>query len=236
VFANFGYNKNEVLSLGGEQPYEDGTELIKEGYALGSHYEVKWAGVDAATGLPLYYDKNGNVTTVYSADNRVQEFGTWEAPWRGGFGANARFKGFDISILFSWQRGATKVDNLEYFVENPVGFLANGYNQSSDLNFWQNPGDVVSTPSPLYSTNFSSKLIHDASFLRLRDLRLGYTVPKKSIDRIKFVSSLSFFVQGSNLFMWTKWRGYDPEAGASNINLSEFPNPRTVTAGLDINF
>jgi len=139
-------------------------------------------------------------------------------------------------MLFSWQRGGTKVDNMEYFVENPVGFMANGYNQSSDLQFWQAPGDVVNTPSPLYGTNFSSKIIHDASFLRMRDLRLGYTLPKKAINKVKFVSNVSCYVQASNLFIWTKWRGYDPEAGATNINLSEFPNPRTITAGLDINF
>ena len=236
VFGNFAYNKNEVLSLGGEQPYEDGTELIAEGKPLGTHYEVKWGGVDAATGLPLYYDKAGNLTTVYSADNRVQEFGTWEAPWKGGFGTSLQFKGFDLSVLFSWQRGATKVDNMEYFVENPVGFLSNGYNQSSDLRFWQKPGDIVNTPSPLYGTNFSSKIIHDASFLRLRDVRLGYTVPRVKLEKLKFVSNINFYVQGSNLFLWTKWRGRDPEAGATNINLSEFPNPRTITAGLDITF
>lgn len=236
VFGNFAYNKNKVVSLGGLKPFESGTELIKEGLPLGSHYEVRWGGVDAATGLPLYYDIAGNLTTAYSADNRVQEFGTWEAPWRGGFGTSLQFKGFDLSMLFSWQRGATKVDNMEYFVENPAGFLAVGYNQSSDLRFWQKPGDIVNTPSPLYPTNFSSKIIHDASFLRLREVKLGYSVPKASIEKIKFVSNINFYILGNNLFLWTKWRGRDPEAGASNINLSEFPNPRTITAGLDITF
>jgi len=236
VFGNFSYNKNEVLSLGGFLPFEDGTELIKEGLPLGSHFEVKWAGVDAATGRPLYYDLNGNLTPTYSAGNRVQDFGTWEAPWRGGFGTSVRFKGFDLSVLFSWQSGANKVDNLEFFVENPVGFLAVGYNQSADLRFWQKPGDIVNTPSPLYGTNFSSKIIHDASFLRLRELRMGYTLPRATLDKVKWISNLNFFVQGNNLFLWTKWRGRDPEAGNTNINLSEFPNPRTITAGIDVTF
>ena len=236
IFGNFSYNKNEVLSLGGLPPYEQGTELITEGKPLGTHYEVKWAGVDAASGRPLYYDKNGNLTIRYSADNRVQDFGTWEAPWRGGFGTSVRFKGFDLSVLFSWQTGANKVDNLEFFVENPAGFLAIGYNQSADLRFWQKPGDIVNTPSPLYGTNPSSKIIHDASFMRLRELRMGYTLPRAALDKIKFVSNLNFFVQGNNLFLWTKWRGRDPEAGDTNINLSEFPNPRTVTAGIDVTF
>jgi hypothetical protein len=184
----------------------------------------------------LYYDLNGNLTTTYSAGNRVQDFGTWEAPWRGGFGTSVRFKGFDLSVLFSWQSGANKVDNLEFFVENPVGFLALGYNQSSDLRFWQKPGDIVNTPSPLYGTNFSSKIIHDASFLRLRELRMGYTLPRATLDKVKWISNLNFFVQGNNLFLWTKWRGRDPEAGNTNINLSEFPNPRTITVGIDVTF
>ncbi len=235
VFANVGYNQNKVIDLGGELPYEVGTELVTPGLPLGTHYDVKWGGVDAATGMPLYYDLQGNLTNVYDASNRVQTFGTWEAPWRGGFGLNAKYKNFDFSILFSWQHGATKNDNMEYFVENPVGFLANGYSQSSALNFWQQPGDVTSTPSPLYSVDFSSKQIHNASFVRLRDLKVGYSVPKSFLNKLK-LSNASFFVQGSNLFMWTKWRGSDPEAGGVNINLSEFPNPRSLTAGLDITF
>lgn len=236
VFGNAAYNKNKVLSLGGEPSFEQGTELVTVGLPLGSHYEVKWAGVDAATGAPLYYDLNGKVTNVYSASNAVQQFGTWEAPWKGGFGSRLSFKGFDLSVLFSWQRGANKSNNLEYFMENPVGFLSNGYNQAKDLNFWAKPGDVASTPSPLYSVNFSSKLIHDASFIRLKDVVLSYTLPKNVTQKLKVVSNARFFVQGSNLFIWTKWKGMDPEAGATNINLSEFPNPRAYTAGLEVNF
>ena len=236
VFANGGYNKNKLLSLGGETPYEFGTSFLKEGLPLGSHYEVKWGGVDAATGQPLYYDLDGKLTNVYSASNSVSDFGTWEAPWKGGFGTNIRFKDMEISLLFSWQRGAYKSDNLEYFVENPVGFLDGGYNQSASLNFWKKPGDVASTPSPLYGTNFSSKLIHKADFLRLRDVTFSYNIPRNALVGNKFISSARFFAQASNLFLWTKWKGIDPEAGAVNINLGEFPNPRAFTAGLNVTF
>lgn len=236
IRGNVGYNKNKIKSLAGEQPYTVGTSRITEGLPLGSHYEVAWAGVDQATGAPLYYKKDGTITSVYSADDKVQRFGTWEAPWKGGFGTGIRFSGFDLSTSFSWQKGATKMDNLEYFVENPVGFLSGGYNQSASLNFWKKPGDVASTPSPLYGTNFSSKLIHDASFLRLRDVTLAYSVSSDKLSKLKFVSRLKFYVQGTNLFMWTHWRGMDPEAGPSNINLSEFPNPRAITCGLDLTF
>lgn len=237
INGKLAYNKNNVLNLGGLSSYPVGTSLVTVGVPLGSHYEVRWAGVDAATGAPLYVKKDGKtITSTYSADDKVQQFGTYEAPWKGGFGSSVRYKDFDLSVLFSWQRGATKEDNLEYFVENPAGFLANGYNQSSSMVFWKKPGDVASTPSPLYSTNFSSKLIHDASFLRLRDVTLYYTLPQNLASKTRFISKARIYVQGSNLLIWTKWRGMDPEAGPVNINLSEFPNPRAFTAGLDISF
>lgn len=236
LYTKGGYNKNQVLSLGGVDPFEQGTELIKEGIAIGSHYEVKWGGVDAATGAPLYYDLSGKLTNVYSAANKVQQFGTWEAPWKGGWGTRIRYKAFDFNILFSFQKGAYKSNNLEYFVENPVGFMLNGYNQAATLNFWKQPGDIASTPSPLYGTNFSSKIIHDASFIRLKEVSVYYTLPQKTLDKIKFIRSLKFFVMGNNLYLWTKWVGMDPEAGATNINLSEFPNPKAATVGLEVGF
>lgn len=234
--ANGSYNANKVLSLGGEPSYAVGTSQITEGLPLGSHNEVGWAGVDAATGAPLYYKKDGTITNVFPTNDKVQKWGTFEAPWKGGFGPSIRYKGFDFSALFSWQSGAYKMDNLEYFVENPVGFLSGGFNQSSDLNFWKQPGDIASTPSPLYGTQFSSKLIHDASFLRLRDVQISYRLPQSVTEKLKFISGARFYVTGTNLFIWTKWRGMDPEAGVVNINLSEYPNPRGITGGIDITF
>jgi TonB-linked SusC/RagA family outer membrane protein len=236
IRVNGSYNLNKILSLGGVGSYTSGTSLVSEGLPLGTHNEVGWAGVDAATGAPLYYKKDGTITNTYSADDKVQKWGTYQAPWQGGFGPNIRFGGFVFSALFSWQRGGTKVDNLEFFVENPVGFMSNGFNQSRDLNFWKQPGDIASTPSPLFTTNFSSKLIHDASFLRLRDVQLSYVLPESITNKLKFISKARFYVQGNNLFIWTKWRGMDPEAGVVNINLSEFPNPRSITGGIDISF
>jgi len=236
VFTNGAYNRNRVTDLGGQSSFEQGTELISIGLPLGSHYQPEWAGVDAATGAGLYVAEDGTLTTDINNAPFVQKFGTWEAPWRGGFGTSVRFGGFDLSVLFSWQRGAKKFDNLEFFLENPTGFLASGFNQSADLNMWKKPGDIASTPSPLYGVNFTSKMIHDASFMRLRDVTLSYTLPATTLDALKFVSAARFFVQGNNLFLWTNWRGRDPEAGATNINISEFPNPRAITAGLNVTF
>lgn len=235
LFANGAYNKNKLLSIGGETPYQAGTSFLEVGLPLGSHYAVKWAGVDAATGQPLYYTKDGKLTL--DPTDLVTDFGTWEAPWKGGFGTNIHFRNIDLSVLFSWQRGANKVDNLQFFTENPAGFLSQGFNQSADLNFWKQPGDVASTPSPNYTVSGGvSNNIHDASFLRLRDVNLSYTFPRSLMNGSKFITAAKFYVQCTNLFIWTRWKGMDPEAGAVNINLGEFPNPRSITAGLNLTF
>ncbi|MBL7729238.1 MAG: SusC/RagA family TonB-linked outer membrane protein [Dinghuibacter sp.] len=233
VGANGAYNKNEILDLGGIPNFEQGTSRITVGLPLGSHFEVGWSGVDAATGKPLYLDVNGNVTDVYSAANKVQNWGTFYAPYSGGVTSNLSYKGFDFNILCSWQKGSTRVNNLEFFVENP-GFLQQGFNQARSLDFWKAPGQQTRIQSPLYQNQFTSRLIQDASFFRLRNVSLSYSLPKTVTSKLK-INNVRLFVQGQNLAVWTRWKGYDPEDD-NNISLSEFPNPRAITGGIDITF
>ncbi|HEU4469800.1 MAG TPA: SusC/RagA family TonB-linked outer membrane protein [Flavisolibacter sp.] len=234
IFANGAYNKNRVTSLAPATQFEDGTELIKVGEPLGSHFEVGWAGVDAATGAPLFYDLEGKVTNVYSAANKTTNWGTWRAPYNGGFGSNFRYKGLEISTLFTWQAESYRVNNLEFFIENP-GFLQQGLNQATTLNFWQRPGDIAATQSPLYQNQFSSKLIQDASFIRWRNLTVSYTLPTAVLSRTRVFQSARIYVLGQNLYTFTKWKGLDPEDD-NNISLNEYPNPKAFTVGLEIGF
>ncbi len=232
--ANGAINNNEITDLGSASQFEFGTGLIRVGYALGSHYEIKWAGVDAATGAPLFYTEDGKVTNDLSKAFRFQDYGTWMPRITGGFGANVKFKGFELTAQFSYAKETYRVNNLEFFVENP-SFLVGGFNQAASFNFWTKPGDITSTQSPAYQNSFSSKYIQDASFLRLRTLMLSYQLPKNITGKLKHISNARFYIMGQNLLTWTKWRGYDPEDD-NNISLSEFPNPRAITAGVDITF
>ncbi|HEY0299199.1 MAG TPA: SusC/RagA family TonB-linked outer membrane protein, partial [Arachidicoccus sp.] len=237
LYTNGSYNRNRVESLGGLSSYNDGTSIINVGKPVGAQNEVKFAGIDQATGKALYYTKDGKVTTNYSTDDAVEDYGTWNAPWEGGFGTKLTYKGIvQLDVFFSWQSGASRYDNMQYFLENPSGFLVNGYNQATTLDFWQKPGDVTTSPSPLYATNFSSADIHSASFLRLKDVTLSFLLPKSVIKKIGFISSAKFYIEGSNLFIWTHWKGVDPEAGETNLNQAEFPNPGALTGGITITF
>ncbi len=234
VTANGAYNKNEITSLGNVNSYEQGTELVTVGLPLGSHYEVKWAGVDAATGAPLYYTKDGKITTQYSADNRIQDYGTWIPAVTGGFGTSLRFKNFEASAFFNYAAKTRRVNNMEFFLQNP-GFLQQGVNQDAGYTFWVKPGDVATVQSPLYQMNFTSKLIQDASWLRLRNVQLSYSLPQSVLGRIRHISEARFYVLGQNLMTWTKWRGLDPE-DSNNISSTEYPNPRALTVGLELRF
>jgi hypothetical protein len=119
-------------------------------------------------------------------------------------------------------------------LQNP-GFLQQGVNQDAGYTFWTKPGDVANVQSPLYQNNFSSRLIQDASWLRLRNITLSYSLSPNLLGSIKHISEARIYVSGQNLLTWTKWRGLDPEDD-NNISGTEYPNPRAITAGLEIRF
>jgi TonB-linked SusC/RagA family outer membrane protein len=233
--GNFGYNKNEILDLGQEKEYPSGTAIIRVGLPLGSHYINKWAGVDASTGRPLYFDINGKITDQYNSEDQVADFGTFYAPWTGGFNTSVRYKGFELSAFFNFQAEFSRFNNQDFFQLNHA-FALQGFNLRREmLTMWSKPGDITDIQSGLFQRQFSSKDIQDASYLRFRNLQLAYTIPSDLIKRTKSISALRVYVQGQNLYTWTNWTGFDPEDN-NNIAGYEYPVPRTFTFGLDITF
>jgi len=235
VGGNIAYNHNEVTSLGQVTEFEQGTELVKVGLPLGSHYIVKWAGVDAATGAPLYYTKDGKLTNRYSDDDRVSDFGTYNAPWIGGFNTSARYKGVSLNVFFSFQEGFSRFNNQDFFQLNHA-FAVQGYNMRQEMStMWTTPGQVTDIQSPLYQRQFVSKDIQDASYLRLRNINLSYDFSPAIVEKLKVLTALKIYVQGQNLVTWTNWTGFDPEDN-DNIAQYEYPVPRIFAAGLQVTF
>ena len=233
VGTNLSYNDNEVLDLGQVNEFEQGTSIIREGLPLGSHYMVKWAGVNPANGNALYYTKDGQVTEKYSADDNVAEFGTSNAPFTGGFNTRVSYKGIELSAQFNFAQGYSRFNNQTFFQENP-SFAQ--YNMSTAmLDVWQQPGDVTEIQGVHSTRQFSSKDIEDASFIRFRNLMLSYSLPKAILNRTGFVQGVKVYGQAQNLFTWTKWSGFDPE-DSNNIASFEYPTPRVFSVGIDVAF
>lgn len=236
IGVNMAYNKNKVLDLGGAEEFENGyTGIIRVGLPFGAHYAPKWAGVNPANGDPQYYTATGEITTDYNAATMsVAEFGTYIPEITGGFNTSLTWKNFYANALLSFNARVMRYNNEDYFNENP-SFITS--NQSTRLlyNRWKKAGDNAILPRIDADRNYTSRDIQDASFLRLRNANIGYNLPKSALGNMKYIKGLQIYVQGQNLFTWTKWRGFDPENGNEYARFS-YPAPRTYVVGLNVNF
>jgi hypothetical protein len=234
VNANVSYNHNEITELYGDvTEYElSGTNTkLQKGHPLGEFYINRYAGVNPINGDALWYDKNGELTTVLRDEDKVLVGKSYHAPWQGGFGTSLSYKGLSLSAQFSWVADRWMLNNDRYFDESNGRFAT--YNQSRRLltDRWTKPGDIKDIPRHGVYTEFDSRLLEDASFLRLKNLMLSYQIPTKG-DVIRGARA---YIQAQNLLTFTKFSGLDPE-GTSNIYAAQYPMARQYTFGLDLTF
>lgn len=236
VGANMAYNKNVVLDLGGSNEFEyQYTGIIRVGLPYGSHYAPKWAGVNPDNGDPQYYTTDGKITTDYNAATlSVAEFGTYVPIITGGFNTSVTWKDLYFNALFTFNAKVNRYNNEDYFNENP-SFITS--NQSTRLLYdrWKKPGDNAILPRIDAPRNYTSRDIQDASYIRLRNINLGYNIPQSIIGKWKAISGIQVNLQAQNLLTWTKWRGFDPENGNEYARFN-YPAPRTYVLGLNVNF
>jgi TonB-linked SusC/RagA family outer membrane protein len=232
VGGQFSYNDNVITDLGQVEEFEQGTSIIREGLALGTHYIEEWAGVDPANGNPLYVDEDGNITDNFNAVGPKADFGTYYAPWAGGVNLEVGYKGFWLTALGSWVYGNVLFNNQTFFQENP-NFAQ--FNMTTVMNNpWLNPGDVTEVQRLDSPRQFSSKDLEDGSFFRLRNVQLSYDVPLKN-GLLNTVKDIRIYVQAKNLLTLTKFTGFDPEID-NNIAQYEYPSSRAITFGLNVGF
>ena len=237
VNANVSYNHNEIVELyNGVQEYErsnTNTKLVV-GHPLGEFYINRYAGVNPANGDALWYDKNGELTTELRDEDKVLVGKSYHAPWQGGFGTALSWKGLSLSAQFSWVADRYMLNNDRYFDESNGRFAS--YNQSSRLlSRWKQPGDVTDIPRHGVYTEFDSRLLEDASFLRLKNLMIGYSLPQNLVRKTRVFSGVRIYAQAQNLLTFTRFSGLDPE-GSSNIYAAQYPMSRQFTFGLDLTF
>ena len=237
VNANVGYNHNRLTELyNGVDEYETANTSTKlvVGHPVGEFYINRYAGVNPANGDALWYDKDGNITNELRDEDKVMIGKTYHAPWQGGFGTALSWKGLSLSAQFSWVGDRWMLNNDRYFDESNGRFMT--YNQSSRLlNRWKEPGDITDIPRHGEYTEFDSRLLEDASFLRLKNLMLSYSLPKHLLKKTGFIRGLRVYAQGQNLLTFTNFSGLDPE-GTTNLYAAQYPMSRQYTFGLDLMF
>jgi TonB-linked SusC/RagA family outer membrane protein len=235
--VNHSINKNNIEDLGLVNEYIVGTSIIREGLPYGAHYTIKYLGANPADGRPTWAKQDGSATVNRAEAFQFADFGTWMADNVGSFSIDASYKRFNVRTLFTYQTGAERYNNVESWTTRGIPGYANAVNQNKKLltEQWQKPGDVKYYQSPLFDRDFSSADIMNANFLRFRNINLSYTIPQVNVGKTKLFNSTKFYVQGQNLMIWSPWRGLDPE-DSNNISLNEFPNPRAIVFGIDVNF
>ncbi|WP_445455411.1 SusC/RagA family TonB-linked outer membrane protein [Flavobacterium sp. HNIBRBA15423] len=237
VFANGSYNKNEITELL-ENDQSGVSQLLQVGNIVNEWNLIPYVGVNQGNGNLLFLDKDGNVTETPDAANDRRATGKSNLPkYQGGFGFNTDYKGFFLNTLFSYAYDVWRIDNQLTWAYNP-DFIGDDNVSADLLNAWTPQNTNTNIPS-LSASNTSlsgdsDRFLYDSSFLRLKNVSVGYNFPAKMLQNTP-ISSLRFYAQGENLLTWTKWRGFDPEA-ITSLSVTNFPNPRTISFGASIGF
>ncbi len=148
-----------------------------------------------------------------------------------------RYKSFDLSFFFQGVYG-NSIFNVTKVDMTSMSTICNQY--ASVLDRWTGPNTSNTVPRAVYgdpnnNTRPSNRYLEDGSYLRLKNLTLGYSLPDKYARKVH-LKGLRVYVEGTNLFTLTSYTGFDPEVGVSSIDWGTYPVTRTVSLGVDIKF
>ncbi len=253
---NMAFNRNKVLELnegalfsnvGSKQP-------VALGHDIDEWYMPVWAGVDPANGDPLWekitLDANGIPYITYSNSyNAVanitsrQLLGKSAAPkFTGGITNSFACKGFSLTAFMNFVYGNYVYNDTRFYFDNDGVYtsynnvvLADGWSR------WTKPGDIATHPKPVFSGNkasnsVSSRYLEEGSYIRLRNITLGYSLPNIVLSKFK-IASARIFISGDNLWTGTSFTGPDPEAVLSSGEFTfRYPISRKILFGLNISF
>ena len=247
---NFGLNKNKITDLAGQELGLGNVNRAREGEALGVFVARQFAGADPNNGDALYVrnTKTGNSVdkTLTNDYNEAEDvvIGNPNPDFIYGFRNTLSYKGFDAEILLQGVQGNEIFNGAGQYMSSSG---SNGFdNQTRDqLNAWKKPGDITMVPEARQflanGTDNSSRYISDGSYLRVKTVSIGYTIPKSILNRIR-VERLRVYIRAQNLLTFTKYEGWDPEVNAdyqaSNINQGvdfySLPQAKTIVFGISI--
>ncbi len=240
--------KNRVLRLSDNgEDIIDGVFLIREGLPINSFYLSKSAGIDPATGDQLYWayekDAAGNMiegseyvtnnTTAAAGSKYV--FGSRIPDIYGSISSNLSWKGFDFSLLFTYSIGGKVYDSVYKTLMEP-SFIGQTYHKNV-LRSWSAAGDVTDVPKALttLTTLASDRFLVNASYLALKNISLGYTLPSHLMHKAD-LESLRVYLSCDSPYLLTHLKGMNPQANFSGSTSYTYTPNRTLTFGIDLKF
>jgi TonB-linked SusC/RagA family outer membrane protein len=156
----------------------------------------------------------------------------------GGVNIDLGYSGFNLNMFFYGSYGNKLINYVSRWID--YGQFNGGLSKDVLYNSWTETNKGARLPmfdQNSYSQYNSTAFVEDGSFLRLKNLRLGYTVPQSVLNRIK-MQSIQVYVQATNMLTMTKYRGLDPELDSSGMGMGidqgAWPTPREITIGLTL--
>ena len=263
VKANAAYLKNELTNLGndtgflnyGISQFADGGTRAENGQPFPFFYGYKTNGIlqnkaeaDAYNAQYGTTSKPGDFRFIdTNNDNKITSddrtnIGNGVPDWSFGLNFDAEWKGIDLGVFF---QGVSGVDVFDATYRQDI---ASGNYPTWVLQRWTGEGSSNTVPTLGDSKNWvvSDMYVRDGSYLRLKNITLGYTLPRELTSKIG-ISRLRIYGRAENLFTWTKYWGFDPEIGAgwdneaqkhrtevSGVDYGVYPQARTYTIGFNI--
>jgi TonB-linked SusC/RagA family outer membrane protein len=259
---NTTYLQNEVLRVPDGVPFLPGAQFgvggniatrFEVGFPIGYFFGYQTDGIfqsqqeiddapvqqdGAKPGDLRYVDQNGDGKINFSDDSDRVMLGSPIPDFTFGLNLSARYKGFDISanlyaavgqeIIRNYERQQPYANQLDYWIGR-----------------WVGPGSTTEIPRVTTGSNrntvFSDFFVEDGSFLRVRNVQIGYTLPRRWL-KFANVQALRFYLSGNNLFTLTNYQGFDPDIGnfggtlAAGVDYGFYPQPRTIMGGFNITF
>ncbi|WP_345953852.1 SusC/RagA family TonB-linked outer membrane protein [Mucilaginibacter sp. PAMB04168] len=256
----------EIVTATGTTTTGENVNYTTVGKSLGYLKVVRTGGVDPQTGRRIFYNAAGRAVTYQHIvptggslwnylDNGAPATAITAADavyyqnsipkWVGGFDNTFRYKGFDLNVLLTYQLGF-----YVSYGSNATLHDQRFWNNTTDLlDYWTKPGDVKDAVRPIYGDNVSygntlpsDFNIFKGDFVKLKNVTLGYNLPKSIASKIK-VNNARIYVSGQNLAIATKYPGPDPEVASNGTSSSGQgsdrnggPNARTITFGVNFGF
>ena len=263
---NIGFNKNRVTELPNHEAFlqtaSSVSQQVKEGQDIYSWYMKEWAGVDSKNGDPLWYvvddngdyvlDADGNKTTTndYNA-TKAKVVGKATPLFSGGLNTQVSWNGIFVNVNTNFMYG-NKIYNYTRQSSDADGAYV-GYNQLSIENSrqgwkrWEKEGDIATHPKAMLNGNksansISSRYLEDGSYFRIKNLTVGYELPKELIKKAH-MTRCRLYLSADNLWTATKFSGMDPEItlttstyDLAGMYSNTYPVGRTYQAGVEISF
>ncbi|SDC52019.1 TonB-linked outer membrane protein, SusC/RagA family [Algoriphagus faecimaris] len=233
--------ENEITSLYDGLEELPSNPAIRVGESLGSYFSYEYAGVNPATGRPMWYDIDGNLKyQVQAGDRKI--LGNSLPSWYGGMNNTFSYKGLELTVFFQYEYGRLVPDGQVGFMrENASRLTLNALKQTYDAR-WTEPGQMTYQPR-VYSggtevrasgMNTGGASLFNADYIRLKQVSLSYNLSPSLLSKIGLTRA-KVYAQGVNLWTYAPdYPGYDPEFLGAATGI--IPQTRNYTVGIQVGF